>query len=191
MRSALFLAAVVFVAALIAIVWIVFLDVTPGFSDDPRARKVAFAQWNGDVLIFYHRCGEEDLIPYVDAAEAIGEDEREWEVVADQWGPDQASWIARRQPTGEEEPPPEPFDGPLPPASEVRLNVHIYSASIENRWHVRVEELPVAELPVAGFDSTEVLSADGEMMERVEWMLRAQETCGLPSHLSLAVRRPK
>lgn len=183
-----FLAAAVFVAAVVAIVWIMFLDATPGFSDDSRARKVAFAQWNGDVLVIYHRCGEEDLIPYVEAWEVIRNDLHEWEVHNRFWGSDEASWITGRHAVGEAsslEPPKEEYGGSLPPASEIRMNVHVYSASYENRWHVRVEELLVADLPVAGGDSTKVLSANGEMMARIDWMLRARETCGFPSHLSL------
>ncbi len=167
-----------------AVAWIVAGAADgPEFSDHPQAEKVAFARENSggsstmSVLVYYHRCGEEDLAPYVDAAEAVRRDEREWEVVADHWASDLASWIARRHPTGEEEPPPEPFEGSLPPPNEVRLNVHVYSASIENRWHVRVGALNVPELPRAAVGPFDVVRADGQTMSHSEWRQRADETC--------------
>ena len=165
------------VAALASSGWMLLRSEGPAFSDDPRASRVAFGRRNGDVLILYHRCAGEELIPYVDAAEVIEDDLREWEVSADVWLSDEASWVARRHAVGEEDPPPRPFAGSLPPAPEVRLNVHVYSASIENRWHVRVEELHVPELPVVSDPSADVLTAHGEKMGRDDWARRAGESC--------------
>lgn len=183
-RSRDVLVAAVVLLAVVALGWLVIRAAGgPRFSDDPQAVNVAFAREHSggspvmSVLIYYHRCSERDLIPYVDAAEAIGDDEREWEVVAEQSSSDKASWIARRHPTGEEEPPPEPFDEPLPPANDVRLNVHVYSASIENRWHVRVSGLIGSDLPRAAIGSFDVVTADGKTMSRIEWERRADETC--------------
>ena len=157
--------------------WILSRGPSATFSDHPRAERIAFAQQDGDVLIKYHRCGGDDLIPYIDASEVVSDDLREWEVAPENWSPDEASWMARRHAVGEATFPPEPFDGPIPPEGEVRLNVHLYSASIENRWHVRVNELAVSDLPEVSIPIRELVAADGATMTQHEWRERADRAC--------------
>lgn len=171
-------------AAIVTIVaatgWMLFRAASATFSEHPRATRIAFAELRGDVLIKYQMCGDDDLIPYVDAWEVISDDLHEWEVHAHLWGPNEASWITGRDAQGDEgsvEPSADEYEGSIPPEEEIRMNVHLYSASIENRWHVRVEGLPVRDLPDFSSSPREVMSAEGETMIHNDWHQQANSAC--------------
>lgn len=160
-----------------AAAWLVLRPSGTGFSDDPRAERVAFARRGGDVLILYRRCGEQDLVPYVDAAEGVDGGRHEWEVAAESRHADEATWVARRNAVGEADPPPDAYEGELPPAAEVTLDVHVYAASIDDRWHVRVDALRVRDLPEVDVDGFDVATAAGVTTSHGDWRARAGVAC--------------